>query len=102
MHQGFEYSRSQNPTRFALERGLADLESGTKGFAFASGLAAAGGYTTVNSTAAASHRVTEPGPACAAAGIQRVPTMQATANRVTSRRPSSRFRAGVGVASGTG
>ena len=40
VHQGFEYSRSQNPTRFALERGLADLESGTKGYAFASGLAA--------------------------------------------------------------
>jgi cystathionine gamma-lyase len=39
VHQGFEYSRSQNPTRFALERGLADLESGTKGYAFASGLA---------------------------------------------------------------
>jgi cystathionine gamma-lyase len=40
VHQGFEYSRSQNPTRFALERALADLESGTKGLAFASGLAA--------------------------------------------------------------
>ena len=40
VHTGFEYSRSQNPTRFALERGLADLESGTKGYAFASGLAA--------------------------------------------------------------
>lgn len=40
VHSGFEYSRSQNPTRFALERGLADLESGTKGYAFASGLAA--------------------------------------------------------------
>lgn len=40
VHQGFEYSRSQNPTRFALERGLADLESGTMGYAFASGLAA--------------------------------------------------------------
>lgn len=39
-HKGFEYSRSQNPTRFALERSLADLESGTKGYAFASGLAA--------------------------------------------------------------
>jgi cystathionine gamma-lyase len=39
-HKGFEYSRSQNPTRFALERALADLESGTKGYAFASGLAA--------------------------------------------------------------
>jgi cystathionine gamma-lyase len=42
VHQGFEYSRSQNPTRFALERALADLESGAKGFAFASGLAAIG------------------------------------------------------------
>jgi cystathionine gamma-lyase len=40
VHKGFEYSRSQNPTRFALERALADLESGTKGLAFASGLAA--------------------------------------------------------------
>jgi cystathionine gamma-lyase len=40
VHQGFEYSRSQNPTRFAFERAVADLESGTKGFAFASGLAA--------------------------------------------------------------
>ena len=39
-HQGFEYSRSQNPTRFAFERAVADLESGVKGFAFASGLAA--------------------------------------------------------------
>jgi len=39
VHTGFEYSRSQNPTRFALERGIADLESGTKGYAFASGLA---------------------------------------------------------------
>jgi cystathionine gamma-lyase len=40
VHQGFEYSRSHNPTRFALERGVADLESGTRGYAFASGLAA--------------------------------------------------------------
>ena len=40
VHQGFEYSRSQNPTRFAFERALADLESGMKGLAFASGLAA--------------------------------------------------------------
>ena len=39
-HKGFEYSRSQNPTRFAFERAIADLESGTRGFAFASGLAA--------------------------------------------------------------
>lgn len=42
VHQGFEYSRSHNPTRYALERGLADLESGSRGYAFASGLAAIG------------------------------------------------------------
>jgi cystathionine gamma-lyase len=40
VHKGFEYGRSQNPTRFAFERAIADLESGTAGFAFASGLAA--------------------------------------------------------------
>ena len=40
VHQGFEYSRSHNPTRFAFERAVADLEGGVAGFAFASGLAA--------------------------------------------------------------
>ncbi len=39
-HQGYEYSRSHNPTRFAYERCVAALESGSHGFAFASGLAA--------------------------------------------------------------
>jgi len=39
-HKGFEYSRSQNPTRFAYERCVATLENGTRGFAFASGMAA--------------------------------------------------------------
>ncbi len=39
-HQGFEYSRSHNPTRFAYERCIADLEGGSRGYAFASGLAA--------------------------------------------------------------
>ncbi len=39
-HQGFEYSRSHNPTRFAYERCVAALENGTRGYAFASGLAA--------------------------------------------------------------
>ncbi len=37
---GFEYSRTQNPTRFALEDALAELEGGCAGFAFASGMAA--------------------------------------------------------------
>ncbi|MBN9019803.1 MAG: cystathionine gamma-synthase [Rhizobiales bacterium] len=40
VHKGFEYGRSQNPTRFAFERAMADLESGSAAFAFASGLAA--------------------------------------------------------------
>jgi cystathionine gamma-lyase len=40
VHKGFEYSRSQNPTRFAFERAVADLESGVRGYAFSSGLAA--------------------------------------------------------------
>ena len=40
VHQGFEYSRTHNPTRFAWERCVAALEGGSRGFAFASGLAA--------------------------------------------------------------
>jgi cystathionine gamma-lyase len=40
VHKGYEYSRSQNPTRMAFERCIADLESGAHGYAFASGLAA--------------------------------------------------------------
>jgi cystathionine gamma-lyase len=40
VHKGFEYSRTQNPTRMAFERCIADLESGSQGFAFASGMAA--------------------------------------------------------------
>src|SRR5512138_160915 len=40
VHKGYEYSRSQNPTRMAYERCIADLESGQRGYAFASGLSA--------------------------------------------------------------
>lgn len=39
-HLGYEYSRTQNPTRMAYERCIADLENGSAGFAFASGMAA--------------------------------------------------------------
>jgi cystathionine gamma-lyase len=42
VHQGYEYSRTQNPTRMAYERCIADLEAGSAGFAFASGMAAIG------------------------------------------------------------
>ena len=40
VHKGWEYSRSSNPTRAALEQALAELEHGSFGLAFASGLAA--------------------------------------------------------------
>lgn len=39
-HKGYEYSRTKNPTRYAYEQCIADLESGLHGFAFASGMAA--------------------------------------------------------------
>src|SRR3982750_991809 len=44
VHKGYEYSRTQNPTRMAYERCVADLEGGVAGFAFGSGL---GGASTV-------------------------------------------------------
>lgn len=40
VHKGYDYGRSHNPTRFAFERCVADLEGGVQAFAFASGLAA--------------------------------------------------------------
>ena len=39
-HQGYEYSRTQNPTRDALQKSLAALENGKHGLVYASGLAA--------------------------------------------------------------
>ncbi|WP_212774209.1 bifunctional cystathionine gamma-lyase/homocysteine desulfhydrase [Polycladomyces abyssicola] len=39
-HKGYEYSRTGNPTRAALEQLIAELENGTRGLAFASGMAA--------------------------------------------------------------
>jgi cystathionine gamma-lyase len=42
VHKGFDYGRSHNPTRFAFERAIAALEGGKHGYAFSSGLAAAG------------------------------------------------------------
>ena len=52
-HQGFEYSRSHNPTRFAYEDCVAALEGGRKGYAFASGLAATA--TVLDALDAGSH-----------------------------------------------
>ena len=46
-HKGYEYGRTQNPTRMALERNLAAIESGKAGFAFASGMAAIGAIATM-------------------------------------------------------
>ena len=39
-HKGYEYSRTQNPTRHALEKNLASIENGKHGLCFGSGLAA--------------------------------------------------------------
>jgi cystathionine gamma-lyase/cystathionine beta-lyase/cystathionine gamma-lyase/homocysteine desulfhydrase len=46
-HKGFEYARTQNPTRLALEKNLAALEGGRAAFAFASGMAAINAVTTL-------------------------------------------------------
>ncbi len=46
-HKGFEYARTQNPTRMALERNLAALEKGRACFAFASGMAATNAVMTL-------------------------------------------------------
>ena len=46
-HKGYEYARTQNPTRFALEKNLAAIESGKAAYAFASGMAAIGAIMTM-------------------------------------------------------
>src|SRR5205814_10376054 len=46
-HKGYEYARTQNPTRMALERNVAAMEGGAEGFAFASGMAAIGAIATL-------------------------------------------------------
>jgi cystathionine gamma-lyase/cystathionine beta-lyase/cystathionine gamma-lyase/homocysteine desulfhydrase len=46
-HKGFEYGRTQNPTRLALENNLAAIEGGKAAFAFASGMAAIGAIATM-------------------------------------------------------
>ena len=46
-HKGFEYGRTQNPTRMAVERNIAAIEGGKAAFAFASGMAAIGAIATM-------------------------------------------------------
>ena len=46
-HKGYEYGRTQNPTRMAVERNIAAIEGGKAGFAFASGMAAIGAIATL-------------------------------------------------------
>ena len=46
-HKGYEYARTQNPTRAALEQNIAAIENGKAGFAFASGMAAIGAIATL-------------------------------------------------------
>jgi cystathionine beta-lyase/cystathionine gamma-synthase len=47
VHKGYEYARTQNPTRAALEANLAAIEGGKAAFAFASGMAATGAVMTL-------------------------------------------------------
>jgi cystathionine gamma-lyase/cystathionine beta-lyase/cystathionine gamma-lyase/homocysteine desulfhydrase len=47
VHKGYEYARTQNPTRSALEANIAAIEGGKAGFAFASGMAAEGAVMTL-------------------------------------------------------
>src|SRR5260370_21064364 len=46
-HKGYEYARTQNPTRAAVERNIAEIESGKAGFGCASGMAAIGAVATM-------------------------------------------------------
>src|ERR671923_2891901 len=46
-HKGYEYARTQNPTRAALEANIAAMERGVAGFGFASGMAAEGAVMTL-------------------------------------------------------
>src|ERR1700736_6049658 len=46
-HKGYEYARTQNPTRAAVERNIAAIESGKTAFGFASGMAAIGAVATM-------------------------------------------------------
>jgi cystathionine beta-lyase/cystathionine gamma-synthase len=46
-HKGYEYARTQNPTRFALEQNIAAIEGGKAAYAFASGMAAIGAIATM-------------------------------------------------------
>src|SRR3989442_5033122 len=49
-HKGYEYGRTHNPTRMAVERNIAAIEGGKAGFAFASGMAAIGAIATLLQT----------------------------------------------------
>src|SRR6186997_168577 len=46
-HKGYEYARTQNPTRYALEQNIAAIEGGKAAYAFASGMAAIDAITTL-------------------------------------------------------
>ena len=55
-HKGYEYARTQNPTRAALEANIAAIEGGKAGFAFASGMAAIDAISTLLNSATSTHR----------------------------------------------
>ena len=98
-HKGYEYARTQNPTRAALEANVAALEGGAQGFAFASGMAAIGAVATLlqagdhavvaDNTYGGTFRLFEQG--AAAPGHRRSPT-STPATSTPSRAASSRRR----------
>ena len=59
VHKGYEYSRTSNPTRKALEDCIADLEGGDSGFAFASGMAATSTIGNEKTTNPVMQKITE-------------------------------------------
>ena len=65
VHQGFDYARSHNPTRYAYEQCVASLEGGSAGFAFSSGLAETGWVSPISfavmSLAASTNKITSAG-----------------------------------------
>ena len=92
-HKGLEYGRTQNPTRMALERNVAAIESGTAAFAFASGMAAIDAVLTRLSPAitssSATIRTAEPfdcSSASAASSVSTSPTSTPRGSNRSSRR----------------
>jgi len=74
VHKGYEYARSQNPTRMAFERCVADLENGVQGYAFASTISTAAATACSSACANAPPDSTSPSWTCATRRRSRPPS----------------------------